>query len=159
MKIFLAILIGFLLSTSAAQAKTAWYFDQDRSGEGIILTEIDDGRIAFAFYSHTAVGKRAPPVASPAKPKHLYCDEKTVWLTGLTYINDGEVAEGNVYYDVPVPIYPVSVEGNVSESVSIGTFFVWKEGDGFTLLMDNNHIFCDLSVFGVEHHFVTKLVE
>jgi len=152
----MAILL--MLFAATVQAKTAWFYDTDRSGEGIILSEIADGRLAFAFFSHTAFQRHGPTV-SPAPPEPIYCDEYTVWFTGVTADYDGDVAYGFVHYDVAFPEFPEAVAAAVSESVVVGEFVIWREGDGFVLYMESNHLMCDLTVFGVEHYFTTKLTE
>jgi hypothetical protein len=155
MKTILAILLMFAIT---AQAETAWYMDTDRSGEGIVLSELDDGRLVFAFYSHTAV-KSGLPTVSPPPPEPLFCDEYTVWFTGLSSTYEDGHAEGIVYYDVAVDDFPIAVNGLVSESVEVGTFIIDSDGDGFVLLMETNHIMCNLSVFGDPHFFTTKIAE
>ena len=154
----LLLTIVLVLLAGMASAKTAWYYDTDRSGEGIILTELPNDDVVFAFYSHTA-RKLDPPIVSPAPPDPLYCDEYTVWFTGITDYRDGDIAEGKVYYDVAVPTFPIAEDKMVSRSVEVGRFWAWREAEGFVLLMENNYTMCNLTVFGTEHHFVTKLVE
>lgn len=157
MRTILTFLLALLLST-AVVAKTKWYYNTERTGEGIILTELPNDQVAFAFYSHTAL-PFTPPVVSPPPPPAPYCDEYTVWLTGLSVFTDKDSMEGLIYYDVAVTEFPVAKDGAVSESVVVGTFYAWRDGDGFAMILENNHLFCDLSIFDVEHHFATVLTE
>jgi hypothetical protein len=158
MKRIFTMICLFLLSTSV-MAKTAWYYDPDRSGEGIVLSELDDGRLVFSYYTHSALKTEAPPVVSPQPPEPLFCDVKNLWFTGLSEYYANGIAIGEVYYDVPVDTYPASVDGNVSNSVVVADFIITSEGDGFVLYMESNHVMCDLTVFGVDHFFTTKLAE
>jgi hypothetical protein len=148
----------FLLSTIAV-ADTAWYYNPARSGEGIILTETADGRVAFSFYSHVQKGINKPPIVSPAPPKAIYCDEDTVWFTGLSDYWDDYLAEGALYYDVANDDFPVSKDGAVSKSIEIGRFTAARKSEGFVMVLSNNYLFCDLSLFGEKHYFVKKLTE
>ena len=157
MKTFLAIFVAFLLS-STAYAKTAWYYNPERSGEGIVLTEIDDGRLAFAFYSHTKHANGAP-TPSPAPPPPKFCDKDTVWFIGLSELYAKGIAMGDIYYDVPVKSFPKAEDNNVSNSVKVGEFVLEAEGDGFYLYMESNNIMCKLTVFDTPHYFTTKLTE
>ena len=147
-----------LLISSSAMAKTAWFYDIDRSGEGIVLSEIDDGRLAFAFYSHTAHATGAP-TPSPAPPPPKYCDKDTVWFIGISELYAEGIALGDVYYDVAVKGFPEAEDGAVSHSVKVGEFVIEKEGDGFYLYMESNNIMCKLTVFDTPHYFTTKLTE
>lgn len=155
MKILLTIL---LLMSANAIADTAWYMDLDRSGEGMILTELEDGRLAFAFYSHKA-NAGIPPSVSPQPPPPLFCDEFTVWFTGYSDLFLDGLAAGDVYYDVAVDDFPLAENGKVSEQYVVGSFVIYEEGEGFVLRMESNYIMCNLSVFGVDHHFLKKIAE
>ena len=152
------IFLATLLLSTAVVAKTKWYYNTERTGEGIILTELPTDQVAFAFYSHSALPVD-PPTVSPPPPEPLYCDAYTVWLTGLSVFADKDSMEGLIYYDVAVPEFPVAKDGAVSESVVVGTFYAWRDGDGFAMILENNHLFCDLSIFDVEHHFASVLTE
>jgi hypothetical protein len=155
MKWLLTVLI---MISPFAFAETAWYMDIDRSGEGIILSELDDGRLVFAFYSHTAKNTGLPN-PSPKPPPPRFCDKYTVWFTGLSELYEDGHASGIVYYDVAVDDFPVATQGLVSESVEVGTFIIDSVDDGFVLLMETNHVMCNLSVFGEPHFFTTKIAE
>jgi hypothetical protein len=80
-------------------------------------------------------------------------------LTGLSELYVDGFAAGTVYYDVKNETFPLSEEQTVSKSEVVGDFVIFREGDGFILYMENNGRMCNLSVFGVEHYFTTKLVE
>lgn len=148
-----------VLFTVTAQAETAWYYNPDETGHGIVLSELDDGRLAFAFYSQVEDVIPDIPVISPAPPPPLFCDEDNIWLIGLSDLYLDGLAIGDVYYAKKLPSFPVAVNGQVSESHIVGEFIVYAEGDGFVLRIENNHTICNLSVFGVDHYFTTKLAD
>jgi hypothetical protein len=156
MKILLAALMMFAVT---AQADTAWYMDEERSGEGIIVSELDDGRLVFAFYSHSSVDGSISPVISPAPPHYKVCDVDTVWLTGLSELYENGHAEGNIYYDVPFGSFPLAENGLVSRSITVGTFTIDAMGSGFVLVMERNYLICRLSVFGEPHYMTEKVAE
>jgi hypothetical protein len=151
-------LLILLFVSASAFSDTAWYMDEDRSGEGIVVSELQGNRLAFAFYSHTAVVTGEPTV-SPPPPFPIYCDLDTVWFTGLSEVYWLGIARGDLMYEVAVATFPLSEGGFVSQSVVVGDFTIWQSGDGFILRMETNYVMCDLSVFGVNHYFETKIAE
>ena len=95
----LSILGLSLMFAVTAYSDTKWFYNPDRVGEGMILSELADGRIAFAFYSHVEDGATIPPSVSPAPPPSAFCDRFTVWFTGLSTEVDKDSATGDIFYD------------------------------------------------------------
>ena len=159
MKNIFILLAAFLLSSSAL-AETKWYYNPDRSGEGMVLTELDKGVIAFGFYSHVEEPISSPPIVSPPPPLfNLFCDQYTVWFTGLSKVVGKDGAYGDVFYDVGKPNFPTPIKKKVSDQYVVGSFILSRKGDGFILYMESNNLMCNLSVFGVNHYFTEILVE
>jgi hypothetical protein len=141
------VLAGFTLS---ACAYTAWFYDTTRDGEGIILTEIGEDRMAFAFFTHAS---------NEDVTGHTYCDSGNLWFTGATDNFDGTVATGDLKYDVPVASYPDADGDDVSHSVVVGTFTATRAGTGWDMSFESNGVLCDVSVFDRDFEFRTLLVE
>lgn len=164
----LLTLLALLISTTAL-AETKWYFDLEREGEGIIVTEYDDPedpRVIFAFYSHTET-VALPPTVSPPPPAPLFCDRHTVWFTGISlegFLTE-DAAYGLVYYQVAVPTFPEPENGFVSDTYVVGDFILKREdkgydgGAGFSLEMRSNYLMCNLSVFNRVHHLTKRIAE
>lgn len=144
---------------STVLADTAWYADPDRMGEGIVLSELDNGGLAFAFYAHVEEYIDIPPTVSPPPPPVRFCDIYNIWLIGVSELYADGIAFGDVYYNDPDPLYPLAVNGTVAEEVKVGTFVIYKSGEGFVLHMENNHTMCGLSLFGVDHYFSERIAD
>jgi hypothetical protein len=157
MKWLLATLLMFAVT---AQADTAWFYDPERSGEGIIVTEFNDGtdRLAFAFYSHTATINGEPTI-SPSPPAPLFCDLYTVWFTGLSNNYTDNQATGDVYYTVADDDFDGPSDGSVGTSYVVGTFDMRRSKGGFVFKMYSNYTMCNLSVFNTVFHMTEKLAE
>ena len=157
MKALLLILLMALAIT--AHAKTAWYYDTERSGEGVVVTEIADGRLAMAFYTHA--GKASvPPQVSPPRPTPIIstCTNSTIWFVGLAAVFADDFAIGTLYYDVAGD-YPNAVNGQVSESFEVGTFLIERAGDGFDMILESNGLMPQLSIFDYQFKFRTLLTQ
>lgn len=151
---------------SIAQAETKWYMDEHRVGEGMVLSELDDGRIVFGFYSHVSEYIPSYPVVSPPPPyMEEFCDLYTVWLTGLSTDVGKDGAYGKVFYDVAVPDFPLSIDNGdgiherISDQHVVGDFTLIREGEGFVLYMESNYRMCNLSIFGVNHYMTHVVAE
>ena len=160
---FLIILLLMLVAT-VIQAETKWYMDEHRVGEGMVLSELDDGRIIFGFYSH--VGEFIPSYVLPSPPPFYveqFCDLHTVWLTGLSTEVNKDVAYGDVFYDVSIPEFPQSrdmgdgIHERISTQYVVGNFILVRKGEGFILYIESNYRMCNLSIFGV-NHYMTHVV-
>ena len=157
MKLLLSILMVFAIN---AQAETKWYYNPDRSGEGMVLTELKNGVFAFGFYSHVEAVISSPPIVSPPPILfNAFCDWDTVWFTGLSTVETKDGAYGNVFYDVAKPDFPAPVKRKVSDQHVVGHFILVPKGKGFVLYMESNWSMCNLSVFGVNHYFTEVLAE
>jgi hypothetical protein len=159
--IYTLLVIGLvalaLFAVSVARADTAWFYDPTRSGEGIVLSELDTGGLVFSFYSFVKTPFNQPPRFGPDP---LYCDEDNIWLIGVAdhYIV-GDHASGKVYYNRQIPSYPVAVNDRVSDQHHIGEFTAVPSGGGWVIRMENNWTMCDLSIFGTDFYMTTLLAE
>ena len=156
--------VVLMCMASICQAETKWYMDEHRVGEGLVLSEMDDGRIIWGFYSHVEEYIIRPPIVSPKPPyKQEFCDFKTVWLTGLSTVVDDNGAYGQVFYDVAVPDFPSNIDNGdgihkrISDQFVVGDFTLVRDGEGFVLYMESNNRMCNLSIFGV-NHYMTHVV-
>jgi hypothetical protein len=157
MKYLLTLLL--LISTSAF-ADTAWYYDPERKGEGIIVTVFNDGtdRLAFAFYSHV-VKVGIGPTISPPPPPPIFCDKGTIWLTGLSDNYTDNQATGDIYYTVGDEGFNVPDDKSVGTEYVIGTFDMRRSKGGFVMQMYSNYLMCDLSIFNTTYKMFEKLAE
>lgn len=152
-------IIAFLLS-QAALADTAWYYNTERSGEGVVVTTTDDGRLAFAYFTQTGSSFPIPPQVSPPPPvsTQIACQSSPIWFTGVGVYADG-AAIGELRYDVPIADYPQSKDNRVSKSLDVGVFLMEKTETGFRLVLETNHVLPNLSVFNRVYEFDTLLTK
>jgi len=158
MKILFALILFTLANT--AMSDTAWFYDTGRSGEGVIVTTTEDGRLAFAFFTHVGSAVPVPPVVSPTPPEptQSMCKSSTIWFTGIgVYVDDAAI--GELRFDIPITEYPQSRSGRVSESITVGTFLVEKTNTGYRMVLETNHTIPNISVFNRVYEFQTLLTE
>lgn len=149
-------LIVFLLTISTAYSAEI-VFNPLRSGEGAVVSETSDNRLAIIFFSHTKLNPVVPPIISPQPPAPIFCDEQNVFLTMISDIYDGNIAYGTIYYSKQNEGFPDAVDDRVSEEHIVGAFSAAKLGDGFLLVMERDPVMCNLTIFG-EPHFLTSLL-
>lgn len=84
---FIFIFTLYLVTTGNARADTGFFYNPDRSGEGIIVTTDEKRKLlAFALFTYWDAVISKPPVVSPAPPP-----SPTVWTSCPTYSFDGQI--------------------------------------------------------------------
>lgn len=156
MKLLLTLMLIIGIAGSA-QADTAWFYDENRSGEGIVLTEFKD-RAVFSFYTFVSGSNLIPPVVSPMPPGAKYCEMGTIWFIGDGALEEG-VAYGDIYYQVIGDLYPSAIDGEVSTSVIVGDFVLTQTKTGWDLWMEQNTLLCNMDIFGKLFTFDTLLTK
>jgi hypothetical protein len=133
-RILLAVL--FLVLATTAVAESGFYHNEDRNGEGIILTISKDGRLAFAFFTYWDASYAIPPVVSPVPPPSPItpCHNCTTWYLG-TGPWDTKIAKGTLWTSVAID-YPNVAGESLDEKIPVGTFVIVPDGAGFDLTID-----------------------
>ncbi len=164
MKYLLSVLLFFSTSIMAASI----HYDNERSGEGLTVSETESGGIAWILFTHLDGGNYSasiPPTVSPPPPviypdlEDIVCeDEAPVWFTGHAEIFVDDVGIGPFYYN-HAPEYPAAVDGVVADTYEVGTFHIEQLSDGYSLILESNGRMPDMYIFNVVHEFHEEIAK
>ena len=157
MKKLLIPILMLICIAGSVQADQGWFYNPERSGEGIVITEFGEGRIVFAFFSHVYVMPIIIPIPSPA-PEPV-CDTKNVRLIGIGKV-EGNFAYGKLQYFDPSPEFPLAIDGMLGTNITVGQFSAERiEEGGWVLTLCHNNLICPMSIFYEDHYMISKIVE
>lgn len=132
MKRLLALFLTIFSATAFAQ--TGFFYNEDRAGEGIIVT-IKGDLLAFALFTYWDARISIPPVVSPMPPEFLY---PTLWTSCPTYNFAGQIVPP-VFSPAPPEEEAVTYRGGAQawfigfgtyrDGIAIGEMFTRKAAD------------------------------
>jgi hypothetical protein len=128
---FIFIFAIYIVTMGNARADTGFFYNPDRSGEGIIVTTDEDRKmLAFALFTYWDAVISIPPVVSPMPPPVA-----TVWTSCSTYSFDGQEIPP-VFSPAPPPEEAVTYKGGAqawfigvgaySDGIAIGDMYTNK---------------------------------
>jgi len=127
-----AILASVLFLGTAHAADTGLWYDPERDGEGInVITR--NSTLVFFFYTYRDNVHLIPPSVSPDPPSLVPEEPNTpIWYMGQAEDYDGKIANGTLYTGEALD-YPNAVETSLASVEEVGTFTLFRDGDGWIL--------------------------
>ena len=162
------LLLLLLMSTPLWAA--SFHYDNERSGEGITVSETEAGGLAWILFTHTDDGSYLggvpiPPVVSPMPPPPIFepgdglCEDPVpIWFTGHAVVFVDDIGIGPFYY-THAPEYPLAEDEQLGDNIEVGMFHIEKLADGYSLILESNGVMSDLYIFNVTHEFHESLAE
>lgn len=132
-----AFVLAILLSITALTAQAQLYFDPERVGEGISITQDGDSftTILFTYGALTCDGI-IEPVVSPSLPQDD-CDLGAQrWFIGTNSINEDDTAIVGDLLVTSAKTYPDAISGNLATSDVVGEYTMLRSGDGWFFFVD-----------------------
>jgi len=133
----LALILAILFSIATFDTQAQLYFDPERNGEGISVTQEGDTftTIVFTYGALTCDGI-IEPVVSPSLPQDD-CDLGAQrWFIGTNDINEDGTAIIGELLVTSSPTYPDAISGNLSVSEVVGEYTMLRSGEGWFFFVD-----------------------